>query len=221
MDLYTIQVDGTQERRIIHDATPDAMPSWSADGTLLAFARGEPSQSDLYLIAPDGSGLEQVTDLDGYEQGPTWSPDGKRFAFIWGRRDVNGWGHTGELWVVDRDGSDLQQLRKEDTSNPAWSTDGRHIVFDSIEGDGHIRLLDLDTGIVSDLGDGFFPRWSPDGTRIVFGVLDDEGGSDVYIMMADGSDRTQLTSDPAFDTAPQWSPDGTIIIYWTTAPRGG
>jgi len=221
MDLYTIQVDGTQERQIIHDATPDAMPSWSADGTQLAFARGEPSQSDLYLIAPDGSGLEQVTDLDGYEQGPTWSPDGKRFAFIRGHRDVNGWGHTGELWVVDRDGSDLQQLRQEDTSNPAWSPDGRQIVFDSIEGDGRIRLLDLDTGNVSDLGDGFFPRWSPDGTRIVFGVLDDEGGSDVYIMMADGSDRTQLTSDPAFDTAPQWSPDGTIIIYWTTAPRGG
>lgn len=221
MDLYTIQVDGTQERRIIHDATPDTMPSWSADGTQLAFARGEPSQSDLYLIAPDGSGLEQVTDLDGYEQGPTWSPDGKRFAFIWGHRDVNGWGHIGELWVVDRDGSDLQRLRKEDTSNPAWSPDGRHIVFDSIEGDGHIGLLDLDTGLTTDLGEGFFPRWSPDGTRIVFGVLDDEGGSDVYIMMADGSDRTQLTSDPAFDTAPQWSPDGTTIIYWTTAPRGG
>ena len=219
-DLYTINSDGTDERRITRDSPPDMMPSWSADGTQLAFARGEPSQSDLYLITGDGSGLEQLTDLDGYEQAPTWSPDGKRIAFIWGHGDINGWGHPGELWVIDRDGSNLQQLRQEDTTHPVWSPNGRQIVTAGIDGDGPIGLLDLDTGMVSDLGEGFLPRWSPDGTRIAFGVLDNEGGSDIYTMAADGSDRIRLTSDPELDFAPQWSPSGNTIIYWTTTPDG-
>lgn len=214
-NLFTVNHDGTDERRITRDSTPDVMPSWSPGGTLLAFTRGEPSQSDLYVISPDGSGLEQLTDLDGYEQVPTWSPDGKKIAFIWGHRDVNGWGHPGELWVIDRDGSNLQQLRQTDTADPMWSPDGRYIAFDSLGTDGHIGLLDLDSGTVTDLGEGFFPRWSPDGARIAFAVLADEGGSDIHTMAADGSDRIQLTSDTAFDTGPQWSPDGTTIKYWT------
>ena len=99
------------------------------------------------------------------------------------------------------------------------SPDGRYIVFDSLSADGHIGLLDLDSGTVTDLGEGFFPAWSPDGTRIAFGMLDEEGGSDLYTMAADGSDRNRLTSDPEFDTGPQWSPDGTTIDYWTWPPR--
>jgi CubicO group peptidase (beta-lactamase class C family) len=217
-DLYMIGVDGIGETRVTHDEATDAMPAWSRDGELLAFTRGEPSQGDLHLIAPDGSGLRRLTELDGYEQAPTWSPDGKRIAFIWGHQEVSGWGQPGELWVIDRDGSNLRQLRQQDTTNPEWSPDGRHILFDSITAAGHVGVLDLSTGTETDLGEGFLPAWSPDGTRIVFGVLDGESGSDLYTMAADGSDRMRLTSDPDFDTAPQWSPDGSTIVYWTTPP---
>jgi dipeptidyl aminopeptidase/acylaminoacyl peptidase len=219
-DLYTINRDGTGERRINHDANPDAMPAWSSDGELLVFARGGVSESDLYLITPNGDGLERVTDLDGYEQAPTWSPDGNRIAFIWGQQPVSGWGHPGELWVVDRDGSNLRRLRREATTNPVWSPDGRQIVFDSITAEGHVLLLDLDSGEVVDLGEGFFPRWSPDGTRIVFAMFEERESSDIFTMAADGSDRIRLTNDASFDTAPQWSPDGTTIIYWTTNAYG-
>jgi Tol biopolymer transport system component len=50
-------------------------------------------------------------------------------------------------------------------------------------------------------------------------MFDEEGGSDLYTMAADGSDRNRLTSDPEFDTGPQLSPDGTTIDYWTWPPR--
>jgi len=156
-DLYTIATDGTAQIRVTHDGEPDAMPAWSPDGTVLAFARGEPPHSDLYLVAPDGSGLEQLTTLDGWENAPTWSPDGARIAFIHDTTDVHGWGSPGELWVINHDRTDLSRLRAEPTSNPAWSPDGAQIAFDSIDGDGHIRLLDATTGAVTDLGPGRVP----------------------------------------------------------------
>jgi CubicO group peptidase (beta-lactamase class C family) len=216
-DLYTIAADGTAQVRVTRDGEPDAMPAWSPDNTMLAIARGEPTDSDLYLVTPDGSEPDQLTTLDGWENAPTWSPDGNRIAFIHDTTSVNGWGNPGQLWVIDRDGTHPSILRAEPTSNPAWSPDGTHIAFDSIDGDGHIRLLDLTTGAVTDLGQGALPRWSPDGTRLVFIVADGDGDSDsdLYTMAADGTDRVRLTDDPAFDTLPQWTPDGTTIWYAT------
>jgi CubicO group peptidase (beta-lactamase class C family) len=212
-DLYTITVGGTDEVRLTRDGEPDAMPAWSPDGRVLAVARGDPSHSDLYLVNTDGSGLDQLIDLDGWENAPTWSPDGTRVAFIRGATDVDGWGHPGELWVIDSDGTDLSLLRADPTTNPAWSPDGRSIVFDNVTGDGRIGLLELATGAVTDLGEGFFPKWSPDGTRIVYGVLDTLGGSDIYTMGPDGTHRVRFTDEPTFDTLPQWSPDGTTVLF--------
>jgi Tol biopolymer transport system component/CubicO group peptidase (beta-lactamase class C family) len=212
-DLYTITADGTDEFRVTRDGEPDAMPAWSPDGRVLAFARGDPSRSDVYLVGRDGSGLDQLTDLDGWENAPTWSPDGTRVAFIRGATDVNGWGHPGELWVIDSDGTDLSLLRADPTTNPAWSPDGRSIVFDHVGGDGRIGLLELAAGTVTDLGEGFLPQWSPDGTRIVYGVLDSLDGSDIYTMAPDGTQRVRLTDNLTFDTLPQWSPDGTTVLF--------
>lgn len=214
-DLYTIAADGTAQVRVTRDGEPDATPAWSPDSTVLAFARGEPAHSDLYLVTPDGSELGQLTTLDGWENAPTWSPDGTRVAFVHDDTSVNGWGNPGELWVIDRDGTHPSMLRADPSSNPAWSPDGTHIAFDTIDGDSHIRLLDLTTGTVTDLGQGALPRWSPDGTRLVFILADGNGGSDIYTMAADGTDRVQVTDDPAFDTLPQWTPDGETIWYAT------
>lgn len=218
-DLFIVDADGAPTDRITHDAEADAMPAWSPDGAELAFARGAPNATDLYVIGSDGTGLEQLTDLDGWEGAATWSPDGARIAFIHDTTEVNGWGHPGELWVIERDGSGLELLRPEATANPAWSPDGRIIAFDGLGTDDHIGILALETGTVADLGPGWFPRWSPDGTRIAYVQIDQRGTSDLHLMSPDGDGRVQLTDDPAFDTVPQWSPDGSTIWFATRAVR--
>ncbi|MEX1208123.1 MAG: serine hydrolase [Acidimicrobiia bacterium] len=217
-ELFIVDVQSREVRRVTHDNVPDVMPSWSPDGSTIAFARGEPADTDIYVVNPNGSALSRLTDLDGYEQSPTWSPDGTRIAFVSGDDDVNGWGHPGRLWVIDSDGFNLEPLLERDVSNPTWSPDGSRIAFDSLGGGHRIGVLDLASGVVSDLGEGFSPRWSPDGDRIAFGVLDGAGGSDVFTMAADGSDRLRLTNDPAFDGLPYWSVDGRTIFYWTVLP---
>ena len=62
-------------------------------------------------------------------------------------------------------------------------------------------------------GDACCPRWSPDGERIVYRAISGGSNHDIYVMNADGSGKTRLTTDPNWDWAPAWSPDGTQIAF--------
>ena len=66
------------------------------------------------------------------------------------------------------------------------------------------------------LGPGFDPAWSPDGARLAFA-----NAGEVFVMNADGTGRTPLTTDPLGDSSPAWSPDGSSIVFSRTAPDDG
>jgi tol-pal system beta propeller repeat protein TolB len=141
---------------------------------------------------------------------------------------------TGEIDAVEVDGtaprvafapgSPLSQ------GHIAWSSDGRRIAFDGYFGDHvGISIADSDgsaiTSITSAPND-VWPSWSPDGSMIVFAStrydpsiqacptgIDLRCPTDIYVMNADGSDITRVTTDPAPEWNPEWSPDGTQIAF--------
>jgi Tol biopolymer transport system component/tetratricopeptide (TPR) repeat protein len=99
---------------------PDASP----DGEwLTACSRGQ--QRHVFIIRTDGSELRDLTDDDYRHDGwPRWSPNGKRIVFT-SRRSGNY-----ELWVINRDGSGLQQLTQASGAHYSpWSPDGRMIAY--------------------------------------------------------------------------------------------
>ena len=66
---------------------------------------------------------------------------------------------------------------------------------------------------VSYLGQQKTPSGVSNGPKIVFGSARNNGNHDVFVMDADGSNQTQLTTSLAYDDQPKWSPDGTKIVF--------
>jgi Tol biopolymer transport system component/imidazolonepropionase-like amidohydrolase len=103
------------------------------------------------------------------------------------------------------------------------SPDGSMIVFDLL---GDLYTMPVSGGQATPLmaGPAFEaqPRFSPDGSEIVF-VSDRSGGQNLWILAADGSDTTQLTSGNGnLYTSPEWTPDGTYVVASRTfSPLGG
>jgi dipeptidyl aminopeptidase/acylaminoacyl peptidase len=195
----------------------DSRPAWSPDGTRIAFTSGRNGDEDIYSMAPDGSDQKELTFAYAYDSDPAWSPDGKAIAFVSFRPEGGG------LYAMNADGSD-QHLLAGDVgypSHPAWSPDGKTIAFQAFKYD---YATGIDTSGIWALtgtaarpltqGADADPAWSPDGTKIAFDSTRDEpGNQDIYVMNADGTGITRLTTDIAPDTQPAWSPDGRWIVF--------
>src|SRR6185503_12938497 len=107
--------------------------------------------------------------------------------------------------------------------NPAWSPDGKHLVFQSerVAGRTNLYIINVDgTGerrLTWTAGDDTHPSWSPDGNTIVFDSNRD-GVWNLYAIHIDGTTERRLTYPgasrrPMFGRHPTWSPDGRRIAF--------
>lgn len=130
-------------------------------------------------------------------------------------------GTTQEKSVIEQVGVGFYQ-------EVSWSPDGKALsvsileLSDTTEGFQYrVHLLDTAAAELAALTSGpmdLWTSWSPDGSRIAYASRV-AGASDIFVVRADGTDRTQLTDDPADDTQPDWSPDGGHIAF--VSKRGG
>ena len=204
-------------RRLTHGF--DDSPAWSPDGREIAFHHVIPDIADeIWVVNIDGTGLRRLAgDLGDNALEPVWSPDGETIAFIRLIRSVDGL-FTPKIHVVNRDGSGQRSLTGNTTPGvdevePAWSPDGRKIVFihETRALGAEIHVVNSDGSAERTLakrvagGWGSGPAWSPDGRKIAFaGVRDGDG--ELYVMNADGSRKLRLTRSRGADRAPAWRP---------------
>ena len=116
-----------------------------------------------------------------------------------------------EIYLMNADGSGQRGLTRDLAydGDPAWSPDGRKIIFVSNrDGRYEVYVMNADGSGQRNLtrhpGHDSAPSWSPDG-KIAFTTKRD-GNFEVYVMNADGSEQRNVTRSPEPDRAPVWSP---------------
>ncbi len=215
--LHLINSDGTGETQLTSGSGQQRTPAWSPGRDRIAFAgsrvAGDSAEMDSYIVRVDGTGLIRLTHGPRNDEDPSWSPDGTRIVYTSSDRST---GRT-RIRIANVDGSKSVQLPPPPVGcidrEPAWSPDGRTIAFARQCGaeSSRLYLIHADgTGLLEVAGFGRTPAWSPDGTKLAFTGWGKEGPA-VCIINADGTGKTQLTTDGTGD--PTWSPDGSRMAF--------
>jgi TolB protein len=132
-----------------------------------------------------------------------------------------------DLFLTDHKGATPLQITDlpSDEVDPAWSPDGRRIIYASNRtGNYDLYIINADgtneIRLTSDPSDERAPAWSPDGQYIAYQSNAETITSDIFVMRVDGSNVVRLTTHPAYDLAPVWSADGRKIAFHTQRQGG-
>jgi Tol biopolymer transport system component len=219
-DIFAIRPNGSHLQQLTHvpnDAAA-ALPSWSPDGTKIAFESNVSGNYEIWVMDADGRHKMQITDEPRFEHlTPSWSPDGSQIAYS---RCDTPFGFIGscDINVMSADGSYPYRVVGGHRIHvrPVFSPDGSSIAFASdragfssaiwvvnADGTGLQRLTSPNT-------EGFWPDWSPDGERILFTDNCCRPHSNLWSVSPDGMGLTRLT-----DSTP-----GHNLMFGSYAPSG-
>lgn len=229
-DQYAIQSvrsDGTQPR-VVFDGNGAVVqnPSWSPDGTRIAFASDMDGPFSIYTMNADGSDIQRLTtpEQETLDESPIWSPDGSSIAFSRTYEPRS----TTDLLVIRADGSGLTNLTNLDDYIralwPTWSSDGSRLAFVRYRPTGY-RTYAGDTYLIGADGSGLqrltdipggamWPSWSPDDEHITFVVSPpNQLDTRIYVVDSTGADPVVLTPELSDYELTTWSPDGQYIAF--------
>ncbi len=167
LDIYTMDSNGKNVRRLTNELGYDGGPFWSNDGNQIVYRAHHPQEAkekedyiallkqnlirptklEIWVMNADGSNKRQVTNNGKANFAPFFFPDGKRIIFSSNMDDPKG--RNFDLYKINVDGSGLERITTNDTFDgfPMFSPDGKKLVFASnrnaaARGDTNIFIAD-------------------------------------------------------------------------------
>lgn len=208
-DIYIVSSTGGTAVNLTNNSANDGWARWAPDGEHIVFHSNRDGNFELYVMNRDGSGLTRLTNYPGIDQFPDWSPDGRDIAF---RRDV-------DIYALDVTNGQIRRLTDAPPLNQmaAWSPSGTQLAFMSMrdgyisvfvmnaDGSGPRNLTPKNPGDADSDWLSRAPSWSSTGRQIYFMSSRPSTSLDVdiFIMNADGTNPTRLTSTIGMDGSPR------------------
>jgi len=215
---YQLQIadtDGFNPQTVLNSTQPIMSPSWSPDGSRLAYVSFEKRKSEVYVQNLFTQKRDKIATFEGINGAPVWSPDGKKLALTLSK------GGNPDIYVLTLATKKLKQITKHwgiDTE-PTWMPNGKEIMFTSgRSGRPQIYRIASKGGSARRVTfDGRYnasPELSSDGSLLVFV----QGAGNIFKIasMDLKTGFVQVLTDGPLDESPSFSPNGSIVLYAAT-----
>jgi TolB protein len=215
--LIVADADGENPRVVMQSREPLMSPSWSPDGTSLAYVSFEDRLPTVYVQTLKTGERRKVSAHAGVNQAPAWSPDGRKLALVLSTRDGNL-----DVYVMDLGTQQLSRITDDPgiDTEPQWSKDGQSLYFTSDRAGGPqiykvgIRAGDKPRRLTFQGSYNARPRLSPDDSQMAF-VTQEDGGYRIATMDLRGRGDVQVLTKGRSDVSPSYAPNGAVLIYAT------
>jgi TolB protein len=216
-ELYIVDYDGFNPRRVTVNRSLNILPAWSPDGRTLAYVSYRQGSPDIYLAAIYEGKSTNLTSGKGFQAfAPAWSPDGTKVAYASNRSG------NMEIWISNADGSGAHKITASAGSNtaPCWSPTGQEIAFTSSRsGAPQIYLMDsegLNVRRLTTVGSyNDAPAWNPSKLYGEIAYTSRLEGASFEVAVIDLASRQvrQVTEGRGSCEYPAWAPNGRHLVF--------
>ncbi|MBV8518476.1 MAG: PD40 domain-containing protein [Acidobacteria bacterium] len=211
-EIWLMDWDGSNQRRITFHNALSILPSWSPDNERMVYTSFARGTSDMYIINRRGGGRMRINSGLALNTSATFSPVGDDIAFV---GSVHG---NPDIYLIKDDGSNIRRLTTTGSveSTPEWSPNGRQIAFTSgRSGTPQIYVMDAEGTNVRRISyDG---NWNDDA------VFSPDGEKLAYTSRVNGrfqirianliTNESRIVAGEGSNEQPTWSPDGNWISF--------